>query len=183
MRWYAVQTYAGQETKVVQYVQEFIDNGDLDGIITRVISPSQDVVQVKNGKKIKTTRKFFPGYVLIEMDGSTQAVHFVRSVNGVTDFVGVDKKSRGSVEEKILPLSKDEVSRILGQAEQGEKQQISEVPFEIGDTVKIKDGPFKGFDGVIEEVSPEKGKVKAMVSVFGRSTPVELDFTQVSQIS
>ncbi len=183
MKWYAVQTYTSQETKVVQYIQEFIDNGDLEGIISKVISPSQDVVQVKNGKKIKTTRKFFPGYVLVEMDGSPQAVHFVRSVNGVADFVGVDKKKKGASEENILPLSKAEVARILGQAEQGEKVQVSEVPFEVGDTVKIKEGPFKGFDGVIEEVNPEKGKVKAMVSVFGRSTPVEVDFTQVSSVS
>ena len=183
MKWYAVQTYTGQETKAVLYIQEFIDNGDLEGLISRVLSPSQDVVQVKNGKKIKTTRKFFPGYILVEMDGSTQAMHFVRSVNGVSDFIGIDKKAKGGSEEKVLPLSKSEVARILGQAEQGAKQQLTDVPFEIGDTVKIKEGPFKSFDGVIEEVHPEKGKVKVMVSVFGRSTPVEVDFTQVSLVS
>lgn len=173
-QWYVVQTYTGQEPKVVQYIQDFIDAGDLEGMIGRVLSPTQDVVQVKNGKKVKTSRKFFPSYVLLEMELSKEAMHFVQSVNGVTGFIGGRKPQ---------PLREEEVRRILGQTEKGERQQISEMPFEVGDAVKIKEGPFKDFDGTVDEVHPEKGKVKVMVSVFGRSTPVEVDFIHVNPIS
>jgi transcriptional antiterminator NusG len=171
--WYVVQTYTGQELKVVQYIEEFIEAGDLEGMIKRVLCPMQDVIQVKNGKKVKITRKFFPGYVLIEMELSKESVHFIQGINGVTGFVGGKNPQ---------PLREEEVRRILGQAEKGERQNISEVPFEVGDAVKIKDGPFKDFEGTVDEVHPEKGKVKVMVSVFGRSTPVEVDFIYVTPI-
>lgn len=173
-KWYVVQTYSGQESKVVQYIQEFIDSGDLEGMITRVLSPTHDVIQIKNGKKVKTSRKFFPSYVLVEMEMSKEAVHFIRNINGVTGFVGGRNPQ---------PLREEEANRILGQTEHGTKQQVSEVPFEVGDAVKIKEGPFKDFDGIVDEVHPEKGKVKVMVSVFGRSTPVEVDFVHVNPIT
>lgn len=173
-RWYVVQTYTGQEAKVVQYIQEFIDSGDLDNMVSRVLSPTQDVVKIKNGKKVRTSRKFFPSYVLIEMELGKEAMHFIRNVNGVTGFLGGRKPQ---------PLREEEVRRILGQTEKGVRQQVSEVPFEVGDAVKIKEGPFKDFDGTVDEVHPEKGKVKVMVSVFGRSTPVEVDFIHVNPIS
>lgn len=172
--WYVVQTYTGQEQKVVTYVQEFIDAGDLEGMISQVLSPTQDVVQIKNGKKVKRTKKFFPSYVLVQMELGREAMHFIQNVNGVTGFIG------GSNPQ---PLREEEVRRILGRAEKGAKEKISEVPFEVGDAVKIKEGPFKDFDGTIDEVHPEKGKVKVMVSVFGRSTPVEVDFIHVNPIS
>lgn len=172
--WYVVQTYTGQEAKVVQYIQEFIDSGDLQGMVNRVLSPTQDVVQIKNGKKVKTTRKFFPSYVLLEMELTKEAMHFIQNVNGVTNFVGGRRPQ---------PLREEEVRRILGQTEKGVRQQVSEVPFEVGDAVKIKEGPFKDFDGTVDEVHPEKGKIKVMVSVFGRSTPVEVDFIHVNPIS
>lgn len=172
--WYAVTTYTSQEAKVVNYIREFIDNGDLEGIINNVMDPAQDVVQIKNGKKTKVTRRFFPGYILVEMELCKEAMHFVQTVNGVSGFVGgKDPK----------PLKQEEVSRILGQTERDDRPQLSEVPFENGDAVKIKEGPFKDFDGVVDEVHPEKGKVRVMVSVFGRSTPVELDFLQVDPVS
>ena len=180
-RWYAVQTYAGQESKVVQFVQEFIDNGDLGEMITKVICPTQDVIQVKNGKKVKTTRKFFPSYVLIETDLSKEAQHFVLSINGVMGFVG---QIEGKNSRPPQPLREEEVRRILGQAEkQAVAPVISEIPFVVGDAVKIKEGPFKDFDGTVDEVYPDKGKIKVMVSVFGRSTPVEVDFVHVTPIS
>ncbi len=180
-RWYALQTYAGQETKVVQYIQEFIENGDLGEMITEVICPTQDVIQVKNGKKVKTTRKFFPSYVLISTDLSKEAMHFALSINGVQGFVGA---TEGKNAKPPQPLRDEEVRRILGQAEkQAVIAPVSEIPFLVGDAVKIKDGPFKDFDGVIDEVYPDKGKVKVMVSVFGRSTPVEVDFVHVVPIS
>jgi len=174
MHWYVVQTYSSQEAKVVQYIQEFIESGDLEGLISQVLMPTQDVVQVKNGKKVKTTRKFFPSYILVEMELNKESMHFIRGINGVSGFVG------GRTPQ---PIKEDEIRRILGQTEKGGVREVSEMPFEVGDAVKIKEGPFKDFDGTVDEIHPEKGKVKVMVSVFGRSTPVELDFVQVDPVS
>jgi transcription termination/antitermination protein NusG len=174
MRWYVVHTYSGQEAKVFQYLTEVVETGDLGDQFAQVLMPTQDVVQVKNGKKTKTTRKFFPSYVLVEMELTKETMHTVRNCSGVTGFVGGNKPQ---------PLREEEVRRILGQTEKVSRQQISEVPFEIGDAVKIKEGPFKDFDGVVDEIHPEKGKIKVMVSVFGRSTPVEVDFMHVTPIS
>lgn len=173
-RWYVVHTYTGQEAKVQGVIQDIVASGQLGDMIGQVLMPTQDVVQVKNGKKIKTTRKFFPSYLLVEMDLNKDTMHFIRNVNGVTGFVGGNKPQA---------LRKDEVRRILGQTEEVPIETVSEVPFQIGDTVKIKEGPFKDFDGLVDEIHPEKGKVKVMVSVFGRSTPVEVDFTHVEPLS
>jgi transcription termination/antitermination protein NusG len=173
-RWYVVQTYTGQETKVQGYIQDIVAAGEMGELIGQVLVPTQDVIQVKNGKKIKTTRKFFPSYILIELELNKETMHFIRNINGVTGFVGGDTPQA---------LRKDEVRRILGQAEEVPVETVSEVPFQIGDTVKIKEGPFKDFDGLVDEIHPDKGKVKVMVSVFGRSTPVEVDFTHVEMIS
>lgn len=157
-----------------QFLSEFIEAGELEDQMKQVLMPTQDVVQVKNGKKTKTTRKFFPSYVLVEMELTKETMHVVRNCSGVTGFVGGNKPQ---------PLRDEEVRRILGQTEKVSRQQISEVPFEIGDAVKIKEGPFKDFDGMVDEIHPEKGKIKVMVSVFGRSTPVEVDFIHVTPIS
>ena len=173
-KWYVVHTYSGQESKVYQHLTELVQSEDLGEQIKQVLMPTQDVVQVKNGKKLKTTRKFFPSYVLVEMELSKDTIYAIRNSPGVTGFVGGNKPQ---------PLREDEVRRILGQTEKSSRQQISEVPFEIGDAVKIKEGPFKDFDGVVDEIHPEKGKIKVMVSVFGRSTPVEVDFMHVTPIS
>jgi transcription termination/antitermination protein NusG len=173
-RWYAVHTYSGQEAKVMEVITDLIAAGEMKDQIGQVLMPTHDVVHVKNGKKIKTTRKFFPSYILVEMDLNKETSHFIRNINGVTGFVGGKKPQ---------PLREEEVARILGQTEKNTRQQISEVPFEIGEAVKIKEGPFKDFDGVVDEIHPEKGKIKVMVSVFGRSTPVEVDFMHVNPIS
>jgi transcriptional antiterminator NusG len=172
-RWYVIQTYTSQEAKVAQYVQEFIDNGEYADQIFRVLMPTQDIFHVKNGKKVKTTRKFFPSYVLVEMELNKETEHFIRNINGVSGFVGGKRPQ---------PVREEEIRRILGQAEKTTKQEISEVPFQIGDAVKIKEGPFKDFDGTVDEIHPEKAKVKVMVSVFGRSTPVEVDFAHVNPL-
>ncbi len=173
-RWYTIHTYSGQEPKVLLRLEELIENGDAGGKIVRALMPTQDVVQIKGGKKIKTTRKFFPSYVLVEMELDRETMHVVNDINGVTGFVGGRKPQ---------PLREEEVRRILGRTEQTETREISEVPYEEGDTIKIKEGPFKDFDGVVDEVHPDKGKIKVMVSVFGRSTPVEVDFGHVSPVS
>jgi transcription termination/antitermination protein NusG len=173
-RWYALHTYSGQENKVFLYLTELIQAGDMGDKLTQVLMPTQDVVQVKNGKKTKTTRKFFPCYLLVEMELTKETMHVVQNAAGVMGFVGGNKPQA---------LRAEEVRRILGQTEKTTRQHISEVPFEIGDAVKIKEGPFKDFDGVVDEIHPEKGKIKVMVSVFGRSTPVEVDFSHVNPIS
>jgi transcriptional antiterminator NusG len=174
-RWYVVHTYSGQEAKVFDCLNDLVESGDFGEQIKGVLMPTQDVVQVKNGKKIKTTRKFFPSYVLVEMELTRETKHAVLAVGGVTGFVGGDKPQ---------PIREEEARRILGQAaDKGPRQHVTDVPFEVGDAVKIKEGPFKDFDGVVDKVYPEKGKVNVMVSVFGRSTPVEVDFIHVAPIS
>ena len=178
-KWYTVQTYTSQESRSASYIQEFIDNGDLDGIITGVMNPTREVVSMKNGKRTVSTRKDYPGYIFVQMnleDETTkrQAMHFVQNVNGVLGFVGG---------QKPRPVRKSEVERILGRESQNTEVEITEVPFEVGDSVKVMSGPFKDFDGVVEELNGEKAKAKVMVSVFGRSTPVEVDFTQIEPIS
>jgi transcriptional antiterminator NusG len=174
LRWYAVHTYSGQESRVLQTITDLIAGDNMGGRIGQALMPTQEVVQVKNGKKVKTTRKFFPSYILVEMELDKETMHFIHDISGVTGFVGGKKPQ---------PLRDEEVRRILGQAEKGEREEVSEIPFEVGDTIKIKEGPFKDFDGVVDEVHPEKGKIKVMVSVFGRSTPVEVDFAHVSPVS
>lgn len=173
-RWYVVHTYSGQEAKVFNHLNELIQAGETGDQIKQVLMPTQDVVQVKNGKKLKTTRKFFPSYVLVEMDLSRETMHIIRNIAGVTGFVGGNKPQA---------LREEEVRRILGQSEKTSRTHVSEVPYEIGDAVKIKEGPFKDFDGVVDEIHPEKGKIKVMVSVFGRSTPVEVDFMHVTPLT
>jgi transcriptional antiterminator NusG len=173
-RWYVIHTYSGQEAKVQQVIAEMVAAGEFPDQIGQVLMPTQDVVQIKNGKKIRTTRKFFPSYVLVEMDLNKETLHFIRNIAGVTSFVGGKKPQ---------PLREEEVRRILGQTDKTSRQQVSEVPYQIGDAVKIKEGPFKDFDGVVDELHPEKGKIKVMVSVFGRSTPVEVDFSHVNPLT
>jgi len=178
-KWYTVQTYAGQESRSASYIQEFVDNGDLEGIICGVLNPSREVITMKNGKRVSSVRRDFPGYILVEMDLSDeatkrQAMHFVQNVNGVMGFVGGLNPR---------PLKQQEIDHILGRESEVAVAGITEVPFAKGDSVKVTGGPFKDFDGVVEDMSPEKGKAKVMVSVFGRSTPVEVDFSQIEPVS
>ena len=174
IHWYAIHTYSGQEARIVQYIQDVINRGELTGMLVSVLMPTHDVIQVKNGKKIKTTKKFFPSYILVEMELNNETSHFIRDINGVTGFVGGTKTT---------PLREEEVRRILGQTEKSSRLIISETAFTIGEVVKIKEGPFKDFDGTVDEIHPEKGKIKVMVSVFGRLTPVEVDFAHIQSIS
>lgn len=174
LRWYAVHTYSGQEPKVLEQVTLLAAQGEVAGKVTQALMPTQEVVSVKNGKKIKTTRKFFPSYILVEMELDKETLHFINDIPGVTGFVGGKKPQA---------LREEEVRRILGQTEKSARAEISEVPYQIGDTIKIKEGPFKDFDGVVDEIHTEKGKLKVMVSVFGRSTPVEVGFMHVVPVN
>jgi transcriptional antiterminator NusG len=173
-QWYVVQTYSGQEGKVAEHIQDLIEAGEVKEQIEKVLVPTQEVVSLKGGKKVKTTRRFFPSYILIEMELTKESIHLVQNINGVSGFVGGRKPQA---------IREEEIRRILGQQEKSTRTQVSEVPFEIGDAVKIKEGPFKDFDGTVDEIHPEKGKVKVMVSVFGRSTPVEVDFVHVNPLT
>ncbi len=173
-RWYVVHTYSGQENKVKQHLESMVEKNSLSESFGRMLLPTREVTSVQNGKKTTRDRKFFPSYLLVEMAMNKETMHQVTDIPGVTHFVG---------EGKPQALRKSEVDRILGQGTP--ETQISgvvEIPFHSGDKVRIKDGPFKDFDGVVEETNPEKGKIKVMVSVFGRSTPVELHFGQVDAV-
>jgi transcriptional antiterminator NusG len=175
VKWYAVHTYSGQEGKVKQHLEAIVDKNGLRDQFGKVLLPMREVTIVQKGKKTVRDRKFFPSYLLVEMDMNKDTMHCVTDVPGVTNFVGVDNKPQ--------PLRKAEVDRILGQGTpEVQETGVMEIPFRSGDKVRIKDGPFKDFDGTVEEINPEKGKLKVMVSVFGRSTPVELDFGQVDTV-
>ncbi len=175
MKWFAIHTYSGHENKVKSNLERAVAGSGLDAHFGRILVPTQVVTEMKNGKKTQSTRKFFPSYILIEMNLDDDTWHIVRDCPGVTRFVGTNAS-------KPEALRQIEVDRILGQIEGGKTKPIPEVPFTIGEHVKVVDGPFSEFTGVVDEVNPERGKLKVMVSIFGRATPVELDFLQVQAV-
>ncbi|MBA2292751.1 MAG: transcription termination/antitermination factor NusG [Gemmatimonadales bacterium] len=174
-RWYAIQTTAGHENKVRMLLEQRIkDDPRPEGqkLVATALVPTQEVVEIKNGKKVTVERKLYPGYVIVEMGMSQEAQHVVNSLQGVIKFVGTSKQP--------LALRADEVSRLLGQVEpEAESAPKEEIPFLVGQAVEITEGPFSDFNGVVEEVLADKGKVKVSVSLFGRPTTVELDYLQL----
>ena len=174
-RWYAVQTTAGHENKVRTLLQRRIDTDPTaaeERQIRQVMVPTQTVVEVKNGKKVEVEKKTFPGYVLVEMVVNQDTQHTVNGLQGVIKFVGKDKEP--------APLRDDEVKRLLGIVdEKAASAPVEEIPFLVGQAVQITEGPFTDFNGTVEEVMPEKGKVRVSVSLFGRPTSVELDYLQL----
>jgi len=174
-RWYAVQTTAGHENKVRTLLQRRIETDPTpaeERQIRQVMVPTQTVVEVKNGKKVEVEKKTFPGYVLVEMVVNQDTQHTVNGLQGVIKFVGKDKEP--------APLRDDEVKRLLGIVdEKAAVAPVEEIPFLIGQAVQITEGPFTDFSGTVEEVMPEKGKVRVSVSLFGRPTSVELDYLQL----
>jgi len=173
MKWYVVHTYSGQENSVQQHIEMMIEREGIQNLFGSVRVPQQDVVSVTRGRKVSRSRKLLPSYILIEMEMNRDTMHLITDIPGVTHFVGVDNKPQA--------LRKGEVERMLGTEFETDKasSEVVEIPYVVGEAVRIKTGPFKDFDGVIENIDTEKGKLKVMVSVFGRSTPVELGFTQV----
>jgi len=171
LKWYAIHVFSGHEKKIQKYLENEIDRASIKEKIPRILIPSEDVVEMRDGKKRIKNRIFFPGYMLVEMDLDKVTQHIVLNAPGVTNFVGPKNKP--------VPLQEDEVKRILGRVEEHKDQEIFKIPFNVGDPVKVIDGPFSDFAGVVEEINEEKQKLKVMVSIFGRSTPVELDFLQV----
>jgi len=175
-KWYVLRAIGGKEKKVKEYIENEIANGDLKGFVDQVLIPTEKVYQIRNGKKISKERNFFPGYVLIEAALVGEVAHTLRNFPNVIGFLG-DTKGGDPV-----PMRQNEVNRILGRvdelAETGEELNI---PFVVGETVKVIDGPFNGFNGTIEEINEEKKKLQVMVKIFGRKTPLELSFMQVEK--
>jgi transcriptional antiterminator NusG len=171
-RWYAIQTTAGHENKVRSLIQRRIDQDPREPEqrpVRQALVPTQEVVEIKNGKKVTVERKIYPGYVLVEMLMSQEGIHIINSIQGVIKFVGQERAPQ--------PLRPDEVNRLLGIADELEEEEPKEeIPFMVGQAVEITEGPFSDFSGTVEEVYPDKGKVRVSVSLFGRPTSVELDY-------
>jgi transcriptional antiterminator NusG len=176
MHWFALQVYLGHENKVKNLLEKrVVELRDPSIHVGDVMVPTQEVVEVKGGKKVKVTRNLYPGYLLVEMKPNEETLHFVNNVHGVIKFLGAGKLPQ--------PLRPREIARILGKIEEiREAPEIVEIPFDPGDAVQVTDGPFSDFHGTVEEVYPEKGKVKVTVSLFGRPTSVELDYLQLRKL-
>jgi len=172
--WYVVHVYSGFEKKIAQQITEQAAQKGLADQFEAVLVPSENVVEVKRGRKINSEHKFFPGYVLVKMDLTDDAWHLVKNTPKVTGFLG--SKTKPS------PISEAEATRILKQSQDGVDRPRPAVLYEIGEQVRVADGPFTSFNGVVEEVDEEKGRVKVSVSIFGRSTPVELEYSQVEKL-
>lgn len=173
MKWYVVHTYSGRENKVKETIERVIKNSGMEDRFGKVLVATEEVAEMKKGKKKVSHRKLFPSYIIIEMEMSDETWGLIENVPGVTHFVGGVKKP--------FPIPKKDVDRILGRMEKKEGI-IPEVPFTLGEHVRVVDGPFADFTGVVDEINPERGKVKVLVSIFGRETPVELDFLQVKSL-
>ena len=173
-RWYVVHVYSGFEKKIAQQIKDQAVRSGLGEQFEEVLVPSENVVEMRRGQKINSEHKFFPGYVLVKMDLTDDAWHLVKNTPKVTGFLG--SKTKPS------PISEAEADRILKQSQEGVERPRPAVLFDIGEQVRVSDGPFASFNGTVEEVDEEKGRLKVSVSIFGRSTPVELEYSQVEKI-
>ena len=174
LRWYVVHAYSGMEKAVERNILERINRSGMQAKFGRILVPMEEVVEIKNGQKKTTERKFFPGYVLVEMLMDDDTWHLVKHTNKVTGFVGGAKN-------RPAPISEAEVMKIVNQMQEGTEKPRHKVEFVVGEMVRVKEGPFADFNGSIEEVNYEKSKVRVAVTIFGRSTPVELEFSQVEK--
>ncbi len=172
IRWYVVHTYSGFENKIAAFVQEQADKKGLTDKFEQVLVPTENVISVRNGTKVETERKFFPGYVLIKMEMTDETWHLVNSTPKVTGFLGGKKPT---------PITEAEAMRILHQVKEGVEKPKAVVSYEVGEQVRVIEGPFASFTGTVEEVDSEKERLKVSVSIFGRMTPLDLDYTQVKK--
>ncbi|MGF6229002.1 transcriptional antiterminator NusG [Inquilinus ginsengisoli] len=175
MRWYVLHVYSNFEKKVAESIREQADQKGLSDHFEQIVVPTEEVVEIRRGQKVNTERKFFPGYVLLKMELSDRAWHLVKNTPKVTGFLGSGNKP--------IPISETEAMRIMQQVQEGVERPKPSITFEIGETVRVADGPFTSFNGVVEEVDEERSRLKVAVSIFGRATPVELEYTQVEKVS
>lgn len=174
MRWYVVHVYSGFEKKVATTIREQAAAQGVEDLLEEVLVPTEEVVEMRRGAKVNTERKFFPGYILVKMQLTDQTWHLVQSQPKVTGFLG----GKG----KPTPITEAEASRIIKQVSEGVDRPKPSITFEIGEQVRVADGPFATFNGYVEDVDEEKARLKVAVSIFGRSTPVDLEFTQVEKV-
>ena len=172
-RWYSVSVLSNFEKKVAEQIRTAVAENGLVAEIEEVLVPTEEVIEIRRGKKVSTERRFMPGYVLVRMEMSDRGYHLVNSINRVTGFLGPQGRP--------MPMRDAEVQAILGRVAEGEEQPRTLIRFEVGEKVKVNDGPFEDFDGMIEEVDEDSQRLKVSVSIFGRETPVELEFTQVTK--
>jgi transcriptional antiterminator NusG len=173
-RWYVIHVYSGFEKKVATAIREQAEQKQLSDRFEEILVPTEEVVEVRRGAKVSSERKFFPGYVLVKMDMDDTTWHLVRNTAKVTGFLG----GRG----RPSPITEAEAARIMHQVQEGIERPKPSITFEIGEQVRVCDGPFTSFNGTVEEVDEEKSRVKVAVSIFGRATPVELEYSQVEKV-
>lgn len=173
-RWYVVHAYSGFEKSVQRSLKERVQRSNLQDYFGEILVPTEEVVEMRDGKKCKSDRKFFPGYVLVQMEMNDETWHLVREAPKVMGFIGGTK-------EKPAPISEAEANAILQRVQEGTDKPRPKVLFEVGEVVRVNDGPFKDFNGVVEEVNYEKNRLRVAVLIFGRSTPVDLEFSQVEK--
>jgi transcriptional antiterminator NusG len=173
-RWYIVHTYSNFEKKVMEDIKKQVVQKKLDELFEQVIVPTEEVVEIRRGRKFKTERRFFPGYVLVKVDLTDEAFHLIKNTPKVTGFLGSGLKP--------VPISDAEAARILNQVAEGVEKPKTTIHFEIGEQVRVADGPFASFNGQVEEVDEERSRLKVAVSIFGRPTPVELEYGQVEKM-
>jgi len=175
VKWYAIQTYAGHENKVRSRIDRYIQDNEGKSRIYRTLVPTEEVIELKAGKKVKSERRLFPGYILVEMEMDDETLNLLNSIQGVMKFVGIGRRPH--------PLTDKEMARVMGRMEEVRTAPVmSDIPFQVGDVVEVIDGPFTGFVGTVDELFPEKGKVKVVVTLFGRPTTVELDYIQLKTV-
>jgi transcription termination/antitermination protein NusG len=174
MRWYIVHAYSNFERKVAESIKERAAAAGLSDLLEQVLVPMEEVVEMRRGRKVSSERKFFPGYVLVKMELNDQTYHLIKATPKVTGFLGT--------ENKPIPITEEEAGRILQQVQEGVERPKPSVTFEIGEQVRVADGPFASFNGLVEEVDEERARLKVAVSIFGRATPVELEYAQVEKL-
>jgi transcriptional antiterminator NusG len=173
MNWYIVQAYSGFEKKVVESIKDALNKSKLESHLGEILMPTQEVTEVKKGKRTKKQKKYFPGYVLVKLDMTKQVFHLIKNIPKVSGFLGS--------EDKPTPISEAEIQRIIDQVSESAINPKSGINFEIGEKVKVCDGPFASFNGLVEEIDEEKSRLKVSVSIFGRATPVDLEYNQVEK--
>lgn len=172
-RWYSVSVLSNFEKKVAEQIRQAVSDASLEEEIDEVLVPTEEVIEVRRGKKVTTERRFMPGYVLVHMQMSDQGYHLINSINRVTGFLGPQGRP--------MPMRDAEVNQILNRVQEGEEQPRTLISFDVGEKVSVTDGPFEGFEGMVEDVDEDNQRLKVTVSIFGRATPVELEYTQVSK--